>query len=46
VAQVVVKNPGHKGYYQNMALTQIFPSGWEKLNSRLTGAEDAFASSD
>jgi uncharacterized protein YfaS (alpha-2-macroglobulin family) len=46
VAQVVIKNPGHKGYYQNMALTQIFPSGWEILNSRLTVTEDAFASSD
>ena len=29
-----------------MALTQIFPSGWEILNTRMIGAEDAFASSE
>jgi uncharacterized protein YfaS (alpha-2-macroglobulin family) len=41
-----IKNPGHRGQYYNMALTQIFPSGWEILNSRLTGTEDVFSSSD
>ena len=46
VAKVTIKNPGHRGPYQNMALTQIFPSGWEILNSRLTGTEGAFTSSD
>lgn len=46
VAQVIIKNPGHRGAYYNMALTQIFPSGWEILNSRLTGTEDVFSSSD
>lgn len=45
VAQVIIKNPGHRGRYDNMALSQIFPSGWEILNSRLTGTEDAFSSS-
>ena len=29
-----------------MALTQIFRSGWEILNTRMIGAEDAFASSE
>jgi uncharacterized protein YfaS (alpha-2-macroglobulin family) len=42
VAKVTLKNPGKQGYYQNMALTQIFPSGWEILNTRLTGADNAF----
>ena len=46
VAQVIIKNPGRHEYYYNMALTQIFPSGWEILNSRLTGTESAFSSSD
>lgn len=46
VAQVTIKNPGRRGYFYNMALTQIFPSGWEILNSRLTGTEGAFNSSD
>jgi len=45
VAEVIIKNPGKRGQYFNMALTQIFPSGWEILNSRLTGTDDAFSSS-
>lgn len=46
VAQVTIKNPGKRGYYQNMALTQIFPSGWEILNTRLMNNEEAFKSSE
>jgi hypothetical protein len=38
-ALVTVKNPGLRGYYQNLALTQIFPSGWEINNLRLTDDE-------
>ncbi len=45
VAQVNIKNPGHRGRYDNMALTQIFPSGWEILNTRMMETEDAFKSS-
>jgi hypothetical protein len=45
VAQVVVRNPGHRGRYDNLALTQIFPSGWEILNTRMLNNEDAFKSS-
>jgi len=30
-----VFNPGTKGVYENLALTQVFPSGWEILNDRL-----------
>ena len=39
-ANVTVKNPGVRGQYQNMALTQIFPSGWEINNLRLTDDEN------
>jgi len=45
VAKVIVKNPGARGVYTQMALTQIFPSGWEILNTRLYNAEGAFKSS-
>ena len=45
VAQVTIKNPGHRGSYENMALTQIFPSGWEILNTRLNNDTEAFPSS-
>jgi uncharacterized protein YfaS (alpha-2-macroglobulin family) len=30
-----VRNPGTRGQYQQLALTQVFPSGWEIRNSRL-----------
>ena len=45
IAKVIIKNPGNRGYYTQMALTQIFPSGWEILNARMTGGEGAFKSS-
>jgi uncharacterized protein YfaS (alpha-2-macroglobulin family) len=40
-AEVSVFNPGVKGHYEELALTQIFPSGWEIINTRLneTGEE-------
>lgn len=34
-AEVQIKNPGTKGYLREMALNQIFPSGWEIHNSRM-----------
>ncbi len=37
-AEVIVKNPGLMGNYKNLALAQVFPSGWEILNVRYTGA--------
>ncbi|GHM99505.1 hypothetical protein WSM22_09950 [Cytophagales bacterium WSM2-2] len=40
VATVSIVNPGTRGIYKNMALKQIFPSGWEINNLRLDGAED------
>jgi alpha-2-macroglobulin len=48
VAKVAVINPGKRGYYSQMALSQIFPSGWEILNTRMESDDDnegSFASS-
>ncbi|MDH5399032.1 MAG: MG2 domain-containing protein, partial [Cyclobacteriaceae bacterium] len=35
LAEVSIMNTGLKGNYENLALTQIFPSGWEIINLRL-----------
>ncbi len=35
LAVVKVFNPGIYGWLENMAITQIFPSGWEIINTRL-----------
>ena len=45
IAKVTVKNPGKRGYYERMALTEIFPGGWEILNTRLQDGEGSFQSS-
>lgn len=45
VAQVTVKNPVGNGNYRNMALSQIFPSGWEILNTRMLNTNEVFQSS-
>lgn len=45
MAKVTIKNPGTRGMYNEMALSQIFPSGWEILNTRLYNSEGAFKSS-
>lgn len=37
VAEVSISHPGIKVDYKEMALTQIFPSGWEIRNLRLEG---------
>ena len=43
-ARVTLLHPGRRRDYQEMALTQIFPSGWEIHNARLNEmAESAFA---
>lgn len=39
VAEVTLKNPTSKMKYDQMALNQIFPSGWEVRNTRLFGVE-------
>ena len=35
VAEVTVTHPGIRGRYDEMALSQIFPSGWEIYNTRM-----------
>ncbi|AHM59064.1 alpha-2-macroglobulin [Flammeovirgaceae bacterium 311] len=35
MAEVSVSNPGTRGNYKNLALSQIFPSGWEIHNARM-----------
>ncbi|RFM25699.1 alpha-2-macroglobulin family protein [Deminuibacter soli] len=45
VAKVTVRNPGARGAYSQMALSQLFPGGWEILNTRLYNSEGAFKSS-
>ncbi|NSL88877.1 hypothetical protein ECE50_018695 [Chitinophaga sp. Mgbs1] len=45
MATVTIKNPGKRGYYEQMALSQIFPSGWEILNTRLMDNDSSFRSS-
>jgi uncharacterized protein YfaS (alpha-2-macroglobulin family) len=44
VAKVTIKNPSVRNYTE-MALSQVFPSGWEILNTRLYNSEGAFKSS-
>ncbi len=34
-AIVTLSNPGIRGHYKELALTQIFPSGWEIHNTRM-----------
>lgn len=43
VVEVTISNPGDKGYLREMALNQIFPSGWEIHNTRMdeTGGANA-----
>ncbi|ATL46084.1 hypothetical protein COR50_02280 [Chitinophaga caeni] len=41
VATVTIRNPGKRGYYEQMALSQVFPSGWEILNTRLMGSDSS-----
>ena len=44
VATVAIRNTGVRGNYKNLALNQIFPSGWEINNLRLEGTEDRLKS--
>ena len=39
IASVTIGNPGTRGVYKNLALNQIFPSGWEINNLRLNDDE-------
>ncbi|MDQ2658284.1 MAG: hypothetical protein M3Y60_12750, partial [Bacteroidota bacterium] len=39
VAEVSVRHPGYRQAYENLALSQVFPSGWEINNLRLNDDE-------
>lgn len=45
-AIVEIHNPGLLGNYSEMALTQVFPSGWEIINTRLLGLNNESSRSD
>lgn len=40
IAEVVVFNPGTRGYLKEMAINQLFPSGWEIINNRMEAGPD------
>jgi uncharacterized protein YfaS (alpha-2-macroglobulin family) len=44
VAKVTVRNPANRKYTE-IALSQVFPSGWEILNTRLYNSEGTYRSS-
>ncbi len=44
IAKVTIKNTGKRGTYTEMALSQIFASGWEILNARMSETEGDGAS--
>ena len=39
IAEVTVAHPGDKRNYEELALTQIFPSGWEIHNARMNNVQ-------
>jgi uncharacterized protein YfaS (alpha-2-macroglobulin family) len=41
VAEVTLTHPGIRAHYKEMALTQMFPSGWEIRNLRLDNMESS-----
>lgn len=44
IAEVAVSNSGTRGYLAEMALTQIFPGGWEIHNTRMDEFQSAIQS--
>jgi len=46
VASVTVGNPGTRGDYEELALEQVFPSGWEIMNYRMDGGSAPKGSSN
>lgn len=39
-AEIIVKHTGENPYtYYDLALTQVFPSGWEMINDRITNSD-------
>ena len=46
VAEITIQNTGNIGLYEELALTFMFPSGFEFLNERLTTNENPFKGAD
>ncbi|MGV8140085.1 MAG: alpha-2-macroglobulin [Mangrovibacterium sp.] len=44
VAEITVRHPGQREPYEELALTTIFPSGWEILNGRVNDVESPLKS--
>jgi hypothetical protein len=44
IAVVNVANPGFRGNYENLALNEVFPSGWEINNLRLEDSQQRLQS--
>jgi len=42
MAVVTINHPGHLSSYKDMALTQIFPSGWEIRNTRMDEVRSSY----
>jgi uncharacterized protein YfaS (alpha-2-macroglobulin family) len=45
IAEVSVTHPGIRSWYDNMALAQVFPSGWEISNLRLDDTQELISNS-
>ncbi len=45
IAEVTLRNTGSMGMHEHVALTQIFPSGWEIINTRLNDQATGIRSS-
>lgn len=44
IAEVTLTHPGVLGYYKDMALAHVFPSGWEIRNLRMEENQSAYRS--
>lgn len=44
VCKVALTNPGRMGWYYQMALSTVFPSGWQITNTRMMGENANFTS--
>ncbi len=44
--EISLHNPGLKGTYEEMALTSIFPSGWEIINKRINDIDSPLKSDE
>jgi uncharacterized protein YfaS (alpha-2-macroglobulin family) len=45
LAKVTVRNIGNEDYYEDLALNQTFPSGWEIINERMDNLSSGYSNS-